>query len=468
MDQRDARPDWVSDAVFYQIFPDRFANGDPANDPPGVEPWGGSPTPHNFFGGDLAGVQQRLPYLAELGITALYLTPVFAAGTNHRYDTHDYLSVDPALGDTDRLRELVAQAHGLGMRVILDGVFNHCGDGFWAFQDVAQRGLESPYRDWFFIHGVPVRRDPPSYQTCGGAPYLPKLNVANPEVRRYLLHVARYWIETADIDGWRLDVPWKVAPDFWQDLRAVVKSVKPDAYLAGECWRDARPWLTVFDGVMNYRLRDILLDFCVRDHMDAEDAAYETQRMFADYGPSMPYLLNLLGSHDTPRLLSLCQGDSRRAIVALTALFTWPGAPMLYYGDEIGMEGANDPDCRRCMRWDPSDWRMEIVQACRTLIALRRTHLALRHGTWEPLLIFNGVLAYRRRCAHDDAVIVLNPRDAQPELTIEVPGGKDCHWRDPLNGGAYRSRQGRLCLGRVPATTAMILIPQEHADAHDQ
>jgi glycosidase len=468
MDHPTTRPDWVQNAVFYQIFPDRFANGDCSNDPPIVEPWDNPPTAHNFFGGDLAGIQQRLTYLAELGVTALYLTPIFAAGTNHRYDTHDYLTIDPALGDTDLLRELVAHAHDLGMRIVLDGVFNHCGDGFWAFQDVIRHGPGSPYRDWFFVREFPIRQNPPSYQTCGGAPYLPKLNVAHPHVRRYLLHVVRYWIETADIDGWRLDVPWKVAPDFWQDVRETVKAVKPDAYLVGECWRDARPWLALFDGVMNYRLRDILLDFCVRDHMDAEDAAYETQRLLADYGPSVPYLLNLLGSHDTPRLLSLCQGDRRRAIVALTALLTYPGAPMLYYGDEIGMEGANDPDCRRCMRWDPTNWRMDIFQACQTLIALRRTHPALRHGTWEPLVIFNGFLAYRRRCPGDDVIVILNPRDAQPDMVIDLPSGEDRQWRNRLTGDVYRATRGRLCLGHIPTSTAIILTPDENIYADHQ
>lgn len=343
------RPDWVRDAVFYQIFPDRFARSGANKDWPRLAPWGAAPTPENFFGGDLIGIRLRLPYLSDLGITALYLTPIFEAGTNHRYDTHDYLTIDPMLGDLDALRRLVRDAHDLGIRVLLDGVFNHCGDGFWAFRDLREQGERSPYRDWFFSRKLPIRRDPPSYQTCGGANYLPKLNTDNPEVRSHLLDVATYWVTEADIDGWRLDVPWKASRPFWDEFRDAVKTAKPDAYLVGEIWRDANPWLNCFDGVMNYRLRDIHLDYCIRDHMDAEDAAFETQGIIEAFGAAAPDQLNLLGSHDTPRLLTLSGGDESRALLALSAMFTSPGAPMLYYGDENGMEGENDPDCRRCM-----------------------------------------------------------------------------------------------------------------------
>ena len=454
------RPAWVPDAVFYQIFPDRFRNGDPTNDPPGTERWGASPTRENFFGGDIDGVRQGLPYLAHLGITAIYLTPIFAAGTNHRYDAHDYLRIDPALGDARALRELVDDAHRLGIRVILDGVFNHCGDGFWAFRDLAARGANSPYRDWFFPSSLPIRRDPPNYQTCGGAAYLPKLNIDHPDVRRYLLGVAAHWIREADIDGWRLDVPWKIPVRFWEEFRAVVKAAKPDAYVVGEVWRDARPWLEVWDGAMNYRLRDHVLDYCVRDHMDAEDFAFESAELLRDHGDAAPWMLNLLGSHDTPRLLTLCGGDERRAVLALTALFTAPGTPMLFYGDEVGMEGDNDPDCRRCMEWDGNRWRPSIADACRRLIRLRHDLPALRRGAWEPLIRFNGVFAFRRRHAGDEVVIVLNPRDAQHDLAIPVPDGEATRWHDALSGATFDTHGGKLRVETLPSCAALVLVPK--------
>jgi cyclomaltodextrinase len=451
------RPAWVQDAVFYEIFPDRFRNGDPANDPAGVQRWGEPPTRENFFGGDLDGIRQGLKYLAELGITAIYLTPIFAAGTNHRYDAHDYLLIDPALGDIDDLREMVAEAHRLGIRVILDAVFNHCGDGFWAFRDLVERGEESQYRDWFDVRSFPIRQDPPTYQTCGGAVYLPKLNTENPEVRRYLLEVATYWIKEAGIDGWRLDVPWKVPVDFWQEFQAAVKAAKPDAYVVAEIWRDAHPWLGVWDGAMNYRLRDHILDFCARDSMDAEDFAFECEALHRYHGEAAPWMLNLLGSHDTPRLLTLCGNDERRAILALTALFTLPGTPMLYYGDEIGMEGENDPDCRRCMRWDEVRWNESINQTVRRLIRLRRDLPALRRGSWEPLFLFNGVCVYRRGHEGEEVVVILNPRDAQCNLA--VPIGSETRWCDALTDKMYEARDGMLVIEQLPACSSTVQVP---------
>jgi glycosidase len=455
--QHTDRPAWVNDAVFYQIFVDRFARSEQAQR--GLTPWGERPTRENFFGGDLTGIREKLPYLADLGITALYLTPIFQAGTNHRYDAHDYRKIDPMLGDTHSLKALVRDAHALGIRVLLDGVFNHCGDGFWAFRDLMQNGEASPYRDWFFPRKFPIEQNPPTYQTCGGAAYLPKLNTGNPETRRYLIDTATYWIEEADIDGWRLDVPWKAARDFWDELRGAVKAVKPEAYLVGEIWRDAIPWLGAFDGVMNYRLRDVQLDFCIRDHMDAEDATFETTGLVAAFGDAIGAQLNLLGSHDTTRLRTLAGGDVRRTNLALTAMFTSPGAPMLYYGDEIGMEGENDPDCRRCMIWDESLWQPEIAQTVRKLIAIRRAHPALRHGTWEPLLAFNGVLAYRRAHESGDIVVLINPRDAQTDLVVPVPAASAAVWHDLLTGTAYPIGEGALRIERLAAGSALILAP---------
>jgi glycosidase len=447
--------DWVRDAVFYQIFPERFCNGDPTNDPAGIEPWEAPPTRENFSGGDLAGIRSKLPYLAELGVTALYLTPIFTAGTNHRYDTHDYLEIDPALGDGETLRSLVADAHRRGIRVVLDGVFNHCGDGFHAFRDLTERGADSPYRDWFFADRFPLRQQPPNYQTCGGAAYLPKLNTRNPELRRYLLDVGRHWIEYAEIDGWRLDVPWKVPIEFWQQFREVVKQARPDAYLVGEIWNAWENWLDVFDGLMNYRLRKFLLEFSLYDALDAEDLAHETLAYLAD-APGGGLMLNLLGSHDTPRLLTLAGGDEQRAILALTALFTYPGTPMLYYGDEVGMEGGDDPDCRRPMTWNDAEWRPAIHDAVRSLIKLRRAHPALRRGSWEPLLTFNRVLAFRRGHGEDDVVVVLNGGGLVTDLSVPAPFPAPPA-TDALTGRTFGIEGGAIVIERLEPHAALVL-----------
>ncbi len=462
-------PGWVQGSVFYQIFPERFANGDPSNDPPGTRPWGDPPAWDSFSGGDLQGILDRLPYLEELGVSALYLTPIFKARSNHKYDTSDYLQVDPAFGDTALLRRLVAAAHQRGMRVVLDAVFNHCGDGFWAFEDLMSRGQASPYKEWFFPRSFPICQDPPNYQTCGGAGFLPKLNVDHPDVRHYLLEVATFWIEQAGIDGWRLDVPWKAPLDFWRQFRSAVRRANPEAYIVAEAWRDPAPWLAgdTCDGIMNYPLRETILDFCARDTMDAEDFSYFCSRLFEDYGQNAFYQLNLLGSHDTARLLTLCRGDVERACLAMVAQFTLPGVPMVYYGDEVGLEGGNDPDCRRCMEWDPARWNSRLYNLVRQLIRCRGDHPALQSGRFEPLLTFNGLYAFRRILEEDEVLVVINPRAACQDLEIPLSTGHG-EWYDLFSGKCYPANDKRLFLGIVAEKSALILSsapPGEHPES---
>lgn len=422
-------------------------------------PWDSAPTRDNFFGGDLTGIRTKLPYLADLGVTALYLTPIFRAGSNHRYDTHDYLEVDPALGDNEVFKDLVTAAHELGIHVVLDGVFNHVGDGFWAFRDLVERGPDSPCRDWFLVSTFPIRSDPPTYQTCGGAPSLPKLNAANPETRRYLLDVAAHWIREADIDGWRLDVPWKVPTDFWHEFAGVVKESKPDAYLIAEAWNVWGSLPQTFDGLMNYRLRTRLLDFCVNDTSDAEDLAVDTETLFSEC-PDPTLMLNPLGSHDTPRLMTLAAGDERRVILAFVAVLTYPGAPMIYYGDEIGLMGGSDPDCRGPMTWEEKMWRGSVRDAVRRLIALRRRHAALRRGRWEPILAFNRLFAYRRETQSDEVVVVINAGSAASDVDLPFRSNDVGVLCDELTGETYPAEGGRIHFGRFPEYSAAVLVPR--------
>lgn len=455
-------PEWVKDAIFYQIFPERFANGNPDNDPAWVLPWGTPPTPTTFMGGDLQGILERVPYLESLGINAIYVTPIFAARSNHKYDTSDYFQVDPIFGDKDLLKQLVNAAHEKGIRVIFDAVFNHCGDGFWAFQDVISEGRNSEYWDWFILNDWPIEQNPPNYQTCGGAGFLPKLNLDNPRVRQHLLDVAAYWLEETGMDGWRLDVPWKVPMDFWRQFRQVVKQTRPDAYIVAEAWRDTGTWLQgdTCDAVMNYRLRDYILDYCARDTMDAEDFDYFVKRLLEAYGEAALVQLNLLGSHDTARLLTLCRGDAARAALAMICQFTSVGAPMIYYGDENGMLGENDPDCRRCMEWEPSKWNDVIRNTVQKLIALRRQHAALRRGSYETLLTFNGVYAYRRCWEEDQVIAIINPRDARSALHILLPSpGAWREWVDVLSGLRFTSESGQLVIPKLEAKTGLVLVP---------
>jgi len=462
-------PPWVRDSVFYHIFPDRFYNGDPANDPPGTVPWDSEPTRENFFGGDLAGITQKLTYLEQLGINTLYLTPFFKAQTNHRYDTSDYLQIDPAAGTLEDFRTLVDSAHARAMRVVLDAVFNHCGDGFWAFQDVVRHGAASDYADWFIVQSYPISDSPPSYQTCGGAAFLPKLNHANPAVRDYLLQVARYWLGQG-ADGWRLDVPWKVPLDFWRDFRQAVLQTRSDAYLVAEVWRGTEPWLQgdTVHGVMNYRLRSAILDFCALDHMDAEDFDYELRQLRREHGATAPYHLTLLGSHDTPRILTVCGGSTERARLAAIFQFTYIGIPMIYYGDEVGMTGDNDPLCRGGMLWDEQHWNHTLFDTYRRLIRFRRNHTALTGGEFETLLVFNGVYAFHRHKAHDHVVVVMNPREARLDMKVPLGSAVPCGraWVDILTDERFTvDAAGHLVIEQLPAQSGLVLIPEkDHYD----
>ena len=279
-------PEWVRSAAFYQIFPERFWNGDPALSPEGTEPWGTPPTRSNFLGGDLKGVVQKLDHLTELGANAIYLTPIFEASSNHKYDTIDYTRIDPHFGDESTLVELVQQAHRRGIRIMLDGVFNHCGFYFRQFQDVLRHGEASPYKDWFHIHSFPVTLDPPNFDGFGIGPGMPKLNTQNPEVKEYLLGAVAKWTRTG-IDGWRLDVSDEVDSDFWREFRRTVKDINPEAVIIGENWWDAEPWLRgdQFDGVMNYEVqRACVLYFAQRKIHPPGAAGASDARLDAQYG----------------------------------------------------------------------------------------------------------------------------------------------------------------------------------------
>jgi cyclomaltodextrinase / maltogenic alpha-amylase / neopullulanase len=457
-------PSWINDTVFYQIFPERFYNGDPSNDPPNAADWAkDAPTRENFFGGDLEGIRLKIPHLQTLGVNALYLTPIFEAGSSHKYDTHDYLKIDPAFGTLDTFHALLSGLHEHGIRLVLDAVFNHCGDGFWAFRDVMQRGAQSKYANWFLIDSYPIRVDPPSYMTCGGAPFLPKLNTENPEVQQYLQEVTDYWLDQG-IDGWRLDVPWKASPALWRGLRERVQQRWPEAYLVAETWRGTSEWLRgdTVHGVMNYRLRNLMLDYAALDHMDAEDFDYELHLLESEHRPTLPYHLTLLGSHDTPRIRTLCRGNIGRTIIAITLQMTYFGTPMVYYGDEIGMEGENDPDCRRPMIWNEADWNEPIYEATKRLITLRKSHAALRGGIFRTLRTFNGAYAYARVEGDDRVVVVLNPRGALPAFTVPLGDlGGVRQWRDSLSGRTFETSSGRLCFDTLPAQSAFVLIPTE-------
>lgn len=453
-------PDWVPDAVFYQIFPERFCNGDPSNDPPGTEAWGGVPTRENFFGGDLAGITQKLDYIKDLGCNALYLNPIFKAGTNHKYDTHDYFRIDPAFGDDAAFDALIREAHTKGIRVVLDGVFNHCGDGFGPFQDVKEKGAASRYRDWFTVYGLPVHAEPhPNYATCGGAHYLPRLNTQNPEVEAFVHKVALYWLARG-IDGWRLDVPYEIHTDFWRRFREVVKASYPDAYLVAEEWRDPSAFLQgdTFDGVTHYLLRGAAFDFLLTNALTG-DAFLRALENLHDRLPtgSACGMLTLLGGHDTQRILTACQGDVESALLLYTFLLTMPGAPLIYYGDENGMLGENDPDCRQTMVWEPEAWNQDVRSLLKKLVELRHGSTALRRGNVELAFSNDRIACYYRTWEAQRELIVLNNSRAARKISIPVEFPDGAIIEDGLCGDTFRVVKGKICFERMTPRRAWVL-----------
>ena len=396
--------DRVNDTVWYQIFPDRFCNGDPSNDPENVVLWRehGSVTNEECFGGDLAGITDKLDYLQNLGINGLYLTPINEAPSNHKYDTTDYTKIDPRFGDEETFKHLVKEAHKRGIRVMLDGVFNHSGYYFAPWQDVLAKGPESEYYDWFMINEWPFDKNGQAakkkqYYTFAFYDSMPKINTNNPKVRKYFVDICANWVENYGIDGIRLDVANEVSHRFCKELHARVKEINPDIYILGEIWHNALPWLRgdEFDAVMNYPLGQSIKDFWIDKSLTNEDFEYTINRCYTSYmQQTNDVLFNLLDSHDTKRLRSDVKNlDEYFAQIAV--LFAMPGSPCIYYGTEIAMEGSYDPDCRRCMPWSDIEAgkyaeRSRIIS---TLIHLRRQEPLLKSRNFH---FPNDYAAYRR------------------------------------------------------------------------
>jgi cyclomaltodextrinase / maltogenic alpha-amylase / neopullulanase len=427
-------PDWVKHAIFYQIFPDRFAKTKTPNKHllrhDRWEAWHAAPTVQGYKGGDLWGVTEKLDYIQDLGINAIYFTPIFQSACNHRYHTHDYYQVDPLLGGNDAFREFLDAAHQRKIRVVLDGVFNHSSRGFFFFNDILENGPHSPWVNWFHVYDWPVNayngEFPANYEGWAGNRALPVFNHDNPEVREYIMEIAEYWIKFG-IDGWRLDVPFEIrAEGFWQEFRDRVKAINADAYIVGEVWGDSRQWLdgTQFDGVMNYLFTGPTIAFAAGDRVILD------QVKSRDYKPYPPLLapsyaqkiqdllqlydwqiqltqLNLLASHDTARLITIANGDVDSVKLSTLLLMTYPGAPSIYYGDEVGLSGAIDPDSRRGFPPE-TDWNLEILECHRQLIALRHASPALRIGDYKVLHAEGAGYVFARTLGDEEVVVALN------------------------------------------------------------
>ncbi|MDW8298638.1 MAG: alpha-amylase family glycosyl hydrolase [Anaerolineae bacterium] len=498
-----AAPTWLRDAVFYQIFPDRFYNGDPSNDvPPGAWTVGsftvqrrkwGEPVMTwkeggnlDFYGGDLVGIVQKLDYLTALGVNALYLNPIFAARTNHRYDVTDFYNIDPYLGGNKALADLRAALDALNMRLILDVTLNHCG-WFNPWFTQAQANPNAPTAEFFTFHEHPER-----YEMWLGVPSLPKLNYRSQRLRDLMYRapdsVLRRWLQPPyRIDGWRLDVAnmqgrqgaQQLGHEIGREIRAAVKSEGRDRYLMGENFFDGTPHLQgdELDAVMNYQGFTLPLWRWLGgyDHgtgyypltSSVPISAQTLAEQWTTFRAAVPFVIarqqyNLLSSHDTRRFLNIVHGDKALAKLGAVLLFTYLGVPSVYYGDEIGLAGENDPDNRRCMIWEESSWDSDLLAHYKRLIALRRNASALCDGGFQHLYADSDLLAYQRQ-SEAQRLIVIGCRAHHEAVTVPiwhsgVPDG--ALLKDLLSGATYRVDNGILSLGSLRKGDALILEEQ--------
>lgn len=479
-------PAWFGEGVTYQIFPDRYCRlsiPDPSGmignrwvhenweDCPAWWPEDGEIKNRDFFGGSLKGVAVHLDDLAALGVTNLYFCPIFESASNHRYNTADYTKIDPLLGTEEDFRELCAQAKERGIHVVLDGVFNHTGsqsvyfnaDGFYPTLGAAQ-SQESPYYDWFRFSDWPW-----AYESWWGISTLPNVQEGCRSYVDYIIEgedsVVKHWLR-AGASGWRLDVADELPDAFIEKLRSAVEETDPDALVLGEVWEDASNKISYsqrrryllgreLHGVMNYPFRTALLTYLLGG--SAEDFKESMETLRENYPPSAFYsALNFLGTHDTPRVLTVLGGRSlpesrdaqsifhlsheeretalRRLRMAAAVLFTFPGSPMIYYGDEVGLEGASDPFNRRTYPWGHED--KALLDWFKILGQLRQGRLSLRRGSIRYLAAEGPLLAFSRELSREATITIVNTGDEVRTLVLP-----DTDYRDLLTGGFVPDRE---------------------------
>ncbi len=471
---------WIKQSIIYQIFCDRFYNGDPSLNPDFSEwyydPAGNPLSPavrqasyhleqnwqnwqvlqdhpqkhHTFFGGDLPGVRQKIPYLKELGINCLYFNPLVQSASNHKYDTFEYFQIDPHFGGNAEFEKLVDECHQNGIRIILDFAFNHVGLGFFAFQDCLKNGKKSEYFNWFDWYKWPLPkkitakfRAADYYQCWWGHAELPDLNFdlsrfhpdenylhdekdakVNEPLVKHLLQAVEFWLKEMDIDGFRLDVPNEVPFWFWKRFRAKVKELKPDAYLVGEIWHNAEEWIEeYFDAVMNYTyFREPVLQYFALQNRTKDTFLHEILQGLHNYGfANLSLMMNLLDSHDTHRFLEAVNGDIRKLKLAVLFQMSWIGVPHIFYGDEVGLQGGSDPDNRRPMNWEfeAEKTLKDLHVFYAELINIRNKNNCLIYGDLK-IISDNHLIALERFLNDENILILINNSEQTQDYEIEA------------------------------------------------
>lgn len=433
-------PKWVSNTIWYQIFPDRFNR---VGNSQGYEDWGhtGKVTNQQVFGGNILGIIEKLPYLSDLGINGIYLTPIFKANTIHKYDTVDYYQIDEEFGTKQQFKTLVTNAHELGIKVMLDAVFNHTSTDFFAWQDILKNREQSKYKDWYMIFDYNRLENQnktidKQFFSFAFTEQMPKLNTNNPEVQAYLIEVMKYWVEEFAIDGWRLDVANEVSHDFWRNARRKLNNEQ--IYILGEIWYDSINWLRgeQFDSVMNYPLTNAIIRFVNDERITSWDFMYLVNRCYSLYPRQInDAIFNLLDSHDTTRLINQVNNNHDKFWQALTILLTMQGSPSIYYGTEIMLEGAHDPDCRRPMPWQCENYGYDSLKQ---LIAIRKEYQDLQIHEIKWCNLGDRTVAYER----GELLIIINQGSSfEYDCSGEILFNRGYDMPTLANGGLLIIRQ---------------------------
>ena len=431
-------PSWSKGRVYYQIFPERFKNGNKGNDYVSTQNWNGPYSRDQllfeFFGGDLQGVVESKEYLKELGIEGIYFNPIFEANSTHKYDTKDYLKIDPHFGTEEEFKKLINVFKKENIKIILDGVFNHTGVNFFAMQENFKKQKESNYLDWYFIKKFPIVKSADSYACWWNYPDLPKLNINNSKVKGYFNEVLGKWMSFG-IDGWRLDAVDQIQTSFWSNfIYPAIKNTNKDALIVGEYWKDASDYFKApsFDSVMNYIFRDSAISYA--NGGSAKSFVNTTNAYIDKYPPQvLSSLWNMLGSHDTERIFTMLHENLWSLKIAVGLQMTFVGAPVIYYGDEIGMTGEDDPFCRKPFIWDKTKWNMEVFNYYKKLIEFRKEHKALREGTYKVLKTKIGAIIFERRFNEDKVIVITNSKKIKTKIDFMLDG----KYKDVLTGKEY-------------------------------
>lgn len=440
-------PAWAKNKVVYQIFPSRFASSASVAE----EKWYQAPIgARENLHGDLKGIIAHMDYLKELGVDVVYMTPVFYSDSTHKYNTIDYYRIDPEFGTEEDLKTLVEKAHGMGMRVILDAVFNHTSPKFFAFADLLEKQEKSAYKDWYYPLSFPLKwtwGEKPNFKSFAYFGGMPKLNLQNPETRAYFIQVGRYWIEKCDIDGWRMDVGDEVSHRFWREFRREIKAVKPDALIVGEIWHCAEDFLDgeEWDSVMNYPFYFSVLDFVAKEAIGASRFWGNLGYLRGNYHTRvLPVLWNLIGSHDTPRFLYTCGENKKKLKLAAALQLLLEGMPMIYYGDELGMTGGPDPDCRRGMLWDEKYQDRDVYQWYHRLIEVRKKYACITEGEIVDSM------------TDDDDGLLIVKKELDGKMLALCFHAKDGEAAIPEFAGKEDVLRGTVCSGTIGAYGVLI------------